>query len=77
MNIFDSVFCGKPLMEIPQCMPRLRRLYVTESHLVPNELLFKLASIMPQLMIIDMYGEVISPEYLAGEGYNDLVISLL
>ncbi|XP_020618604.1 F-box/LRR-repeat protein 2-like [Orbicella faveolata] len=58
---------GKPMKEIPQCMPRLRRLDATQCNLVPDELLDELVSIMPQMIIINYYGEeVIPPKCLAG-----------
>jgi len=67
MNICGAKdFCGKPLKEIPQCMPRLRRLDATQCNLVPDELLDELVSIMPQMIIINYYGEeVIPPKCLA------------
>lgn len=58
---------GKPLKEIPQHMPRLRRLDATQCNLVPDELLDELVSIMPQMTIINYYGEeVVPPNYISG-----------
>ena len=58
---------GKPLKEIPQCMPRLRRLDATQCNLVPDELLDELVSVMPQMTAINYYGEeVFRPKYIDG-----------
>lgn len=58
---------GIPLRNIPQQMPRLRRLDATQCNLVPDELLDELVSIMPQMTIINYYGEeVLPPKYIAG-----------
>jgi len=58
---------GKPLKEIPQRMPRLRRLDATQCNLVPDELLDELVSIMPQMTIVNYYGEeVIPPKRVLG-----------
>ena len=57
---------GKPLKEIPQCMPILRRLDATQCNLVPDELLDELVSVMPQMTILNYHGkEVIPPKYSA------------
>ena len=58
---------GKPLKEIPQCMPRLRRLDATQCNLVPDELLDELVSLMHQMTAINYYGEeVFRPKYIDG-----------
>ena len=59
---------GNPLKSIPQQMPRLKRLDATQCNLVPDELLDELVSIMPQMIIINYYGEeVLPPKYIAGK----------
>ena len=67
MNICGAIdLCGKPLKEIPQCMPRLRELDATQCNLVPHELLDELVSVMPQMTILNYHGkEVIPPKYSA------------
>ena len=52
---------GNPLKEIPQLMLRLRRLDATQCNLVPDDLLEEIASKMPQLTIINYYGEEVEP----------------
>jgi len=52
---------GNPLKKIPQLMPSLRRLDATQCNLVPDELLEEIAFIMPQMTIINYYGEEVQP----------------
>ena len=64
MSIYGAIdLCGKPLKEIPQCMPRLRELDAAQCKQVLHELLDELVSVMPQMTIIKHYGkEVIPPK---------------
>lgn len=58
---------GNPLKDIPKQMPRLRRLDATQCNLVPDSLLDELVSMMPQMTIINYYGEeVLPPKFIAG-----------
>lgn len=67
MNICGAKdFRGNPLKKIPQQMPRLRRLDASQCNLVPDELLDELVSIMPQMTVINYYGEeVFPPKYIS------------
>ncbi|PFX14427.1 F-box/LRR-repeat protein 20 [Stylophora pistillata] len=68
MNICGAKdFRGNPLKKIPQQMSRLRRLDATQCNLVPDELLDELVSIMPQMTVINYYGEEVYPlKYIDG-----------
>lgn len=52
---------GNPLKDIPQLMPRLWRLDATQCNLVPDDLLDEIAFVMPQITIINYYGEEVQP----------------
>lgn len=52
---------GNPLKNIPQLMPRLWRLDATQCNLVPDDLLDEIAYVMPQMTIINYYGEEVQP----------------
>lgn len=61
---------GNPLKEIPQLMPSLRRLDATQCNLVPDDLLEEIAFLMPQMTIINYYGEEVEPpKFKTGSKY--------
>ena len=61
---------GNPLKEIPRHMPSLRLLDATQCNLVPDDLLEEIAFVMPQITIINYYGEEVQPpKYSTGTHY--------